>query len=104
MILDPKIINPQFEELCRARIADGAEVIIPACATLSPAASLLGYREVPGTGVPIIDVTQAAVKMAELLVDLKWSIGLGKSQKSTYKSVPQKLRDRMRLQTKCTAV
>jgi allantoin racemase len=103
MILDPKVINPQFEELCRACIADGAEVIIPACATLSPAISLLGYREVPGTGVPVIDVTQTAVKMAELLVDLKRSVGLGKSQKSSCKSVPQKLRDRMRLQTKCTA-
>ena len=103
MIFDPKVINPQFEELCRACIADGAEVIIPACAALSPATSLLGYKEVPGTGVPVIDVTQAAVKMAELLVDLKRSIGLGKSQKSAYKSLPPKIRDRMRAQTKCTA-
>jgi allantoin racemase len=103
MIFDPQAINPQFEELCRACIADGAEVIIPACAALSPATSLLGYKEVPGTGVPVIDVTQAAVKMAELLVDLKRSIGLGKSQKSAYKSLPAKIRDRMRAQTKCIA-
>jgi allantoin racemase len=103
MIFNPASINPQFDELCRACIADGAEVIIPACAALSPATSLLGYREVPGTGVPVIDVTQAAVKMAEVLVDLKKSIGLGKSQKSAYKTVPAKMRDRMRSLTKCTA-
>jgi len=101
MILDPKALNPQFEELCRACIADGAEVIIPACAALSPATSLLGYKEVPGTGVPVIDITQAGVKMAEMLVDLKRSIGLGKSQKSVYKSLPPKVRDRMRELTKC---
>jgi allantoin racemase len=103
MIFNPATINPQFEELCRACIADGAEVIIPACAALSPATSLLGYREVPGTGVPVIDVTQAAVKMAEVLVDLKRTIGLGKSQKSAYKSVSAKMRDRMRALTRCTA-
>ncbi|MBN1613894.1 MAG: hypothetical protein JW950_05455 [Deltaproteobacteria bacterium] len=101
MIFDPQAINPQFDELCRACIADGAEVIIPACAALSPATSLLGYKEVPGTGVPVIDVTQAAVKMAELLVDLKRSVGLGKSQKGVYKSLPPKVRDRMRAETKC---
>lgn len=101
MILDPQALNPQFDELCRACIADGAEVIIPACAALSPATSLLGYKEVPGTGVPVIDITQAGVKMAELLVDLQRSIGLGKSRKSTYKSLSPKIRDRMRAETKC---
>ena len=101
MVFNPSAINPQFEELCRACIADGAEVIIPACAALSPATSFLGYKEVPGTGVPVIDVTQAAVKMAEVLADLKRSIGLGKSQRNAYKSVPAKVRDRMRSLTKC---
>ena len=100
MIFTPEVINPQFDELCRAAIADGAEVIIPACAALSPATSLLGYREVPGAGVPVLDVTLAAVKMAETLVDLKRGVGLGKSQKSIYKTVPAKVRDRMRALTK----
>ncbi len=101
MVVDPTIINPQFEELCHACIADGAEVIIPACCGLSPATSLLGYKEVPGTGVPVIDITQAAVKLAESLVDLKRTIGLGKSQKNAYKSLPKEVRDRMRTLTKC---
>jgi len=81
MVVNPGKIMPQFEELCHACIADGAEVIIPACCTLGPATTLLGYKEVPGTGVPVIDVVQAAVKFAEMLVDLKHTVGLGKYKK-----------------------
>ena len=58
----------------------------------------------PGLFVPtahMIDITQAAVKLAETLVDLKRNAGLGKSQKSTYKSIPAKLRDRMRAAANC---
>jgi allantoin racemase len=96
MVENPASINPQFEQLCLECIGNGAEVIIPACASLSPATSLLGYKTVPGTGVPVIDITQAAVKLAETLADLKRSTGLSKSQRNTYKSIPAKLRDRMR--------
>ena len=101
MVENPGSINPQFETLCHECIDNGAEVIIPACASLSPATSLLGYKTVPDTGVPVLDITQAAVKLAETLVDLKRSTGLGKSQKNTYKSIPVKLRDRMRAAAKC---
>lgn len=100
MLQAPEKINPQFEELCRACIADGAEVIIPACCCLSPAATLAGYKIIPGTGVPVIDITQAAVKFAEMLVDLKRTVGLEKSQQRVYKSVPKELRDQMRALTK----
>jgi len=50
----------------------------------------------------VIDITQAAVKFAEMLVDLKRAVGLGKSQKNAYKSLPAELRDRMRFLAKCT--
>ncbi|MEW6440532.1 MAG: aspartate/glutamate racemase family protein [bacterium] len=96
MLLNPQVIFPGFEELCRACIQDGAEVILPCCCALSPAASLAGYREVPGTGVPVVDVTQAALKLAETLVDLKRAVGLGKSRRCTYKSTPPAIRDMMR--------
>ncbi len=102
MFLYPESINPQFEELCHACIADGAEVIVPACCALSPATSLIGYKEVPGTGVPVVDITQAAVKMAELLADMKRTIGLGKSQKAWYKSLGQQARDMLRGMAKGT--
>jgi allantoin racemase len=100
MMVDATIINPRFENLCREAIAEGAEVIIPACCALSPATSLLGYKEVPETGVPVIDVTQAAVKLAETRVDLKRSIGLGKSQHNAYASLPNEMRDYARILTK----
>ncbi len=96
MIIRPEVLIPGFDQVCRACVEAGAEVILPACCALSPAATLLGYREVPGTGVPVLDVTRAAVKMAETLVDLKRTSGIGKSQKRTYKSIPPEVRDGMR--------
>lgn len=94
MLLQPEKINPQFEEVCNLCVEDGAEVIIPACCSLSPATSLANYKEVPGKRVPIVDITQAAVKMAELLVDMKRTIGLGKSQRNWYRSMKPEMRDR----------
>lgn len=101
MLVNPVVIKQQFDDLCQACVADGAEVIIPACTRLSPAAALMGYTEVPGTGVPVIEVTQAAVKFAEMLVDLKRTVGLGKSQNKVYKSAPKELQDQMRILAKC---
>lgn len=96
MLVRPQVLEPEFDKVCRQCVEAGAEIIIPACCALSPAATLLGYREVPGTGVPVLDVTHAAVKMAETLVDLRRNCGIGKSQKRTYRSVPPELRDAMR--------
>ena len=101
MVENPATINPKFEQLCMECINNGAEVIIPACSSLSPATTLLGYTTVPGTGVPVVDINQVAVKLAETLVDMKRDAGLGKSQKSTYKSIPAKLRDKMRAAANC---
>jgi allantoin racemase len=94
MILEPESIHPQFEELCRKCISDGAEIIVPACAALSPAASLAKFREVPETGVPVMDINQIGVKAAEMQVDLLRSTGLRKSQKGLYKSIKPAVRDR----------
>lgn len=96
LFLEPHIINPVFDTICRECIADGAEVIIPACCALSPATSILNYKEVPDTGVPVIDITQASIKFAEMLIDLKRMTGLQKSQKSWYKSLPPNARDILR--------
>lgn len=89
MLMDPETISDQLDELCQAAVAEGAQVILPACAALGPATTLLGYKEVPGTGVPVIDVSQIAVKMAEMRVDLQRSAGLGRYKNS----VPNDLRD-----------
>jgi len=96
MVTEPESINPQFENLCQKCISNGAEIIIPACAALSPATTLAHYREVPGTGVPILDINQVGVKAAEMQVDLLRLSGIKKSQKGLYKSIKPKVRDRMR--------
>jgi len=96
MVINPEVLFPRFEELCHACIEDGAEVILPCCCALSPALSFAGYREVPGTGVPIVDVTHAALKLAETLVDMKRAVGLGKSRRRTFKPMPIEIRDAMR--------
>jgi allantoin racemase len=95
MITEPESINPHFEDQCKKCISNGAEIIIPACANLSPATTLAHYREVPGTGVPILDITQVGVKAAEMQVDLLRSSGIKKSQKGLYKSIKPQVRDRM---------
>ena len=95
-VTHPESINPQFDEIARASIADGAEVIIVGCMSTAVATSLAGYKEVPDTGVPVIDPNQAAIKMAEQLADLKRTIGLGKSQYNYYRSMPKETRDHMR--------
>jgi len=95
MITEPETINPQFEDQCKQCISNGAEIIIPACASLSPATTLAHYREVPGTGVPVLDITQVAIKAAEMQVDLLRSSGIKKSQRGLYKSIKPKVRDRM---------
>ena len=92
----PETVNPRFEDAARACIEDGADVIISACTGISSALTQIGYHEVPGAGVPVIDSTHAALKLAETLADLKRTIGLGKSQHGPYKSVPKEVRDQMR--------
>jgi len=68
-----------FKDLARGYIRDGADVIIPACGTLS-----LALRTAPGCpelregltevdGVPIVDIVSCAVKWAEMVVALKKS-------------------------------
>ncbi len=101
MLIRPEAVFPRFEELCHACVEDGAEVILPCCVALSPAVSFAGYREVPGKGVPIVDVTHAAVKLAETLVDLKRTVGLGTSRRRTYKLTPTEIRDTVRSLTYC---
>lgn len=73
----------KFEEVARECIKDGADVIINGCAFTGPAFSLLGYTQVPGTGVPIIDSTAVGIKFAEVLADLKRNFGMIKSRSRT---------------------
>jgi allantoin racemase len=80
-----------FKKVARELIADGAEIIIPGCALMSPALRLApgaekdypqGLTEVDG--VPIADVLGDTVKLAELLVSLKQAGSSWISRKGLY--------------------
>ena len=75
-----------------AGIRDGADVILCGCGYVGPAFSLIGYTEVGNTGVPIVDGTSVALKLAEAMAGLQKTIGLKKSTSdvSIYAPPPSK--------------
>jgi allantoin racemase len=77
-------IRPKFEAVAKACIEDGAEVIICDDAWLAPALSYFEYFSIPDTGIPVLDASAAAIKLAETLVDLKNTEQLGVSRHLTY--------------------
>ncbi len=64
----------------RECIADGADVIIAGGQLFGPIFMKYNYTEVPNTGVPVVEVSACALKMAETLVGLRRQIGLRKSE------------------------
>jgi allantoin racemase len=79
---DPTYLVDNFMEVARGAIQDGAEIIIPGCTTTSMIHEHI--REIKGTGVPVLSPVQAALKMVEVLVDIKEKIGFHISRASTY--------------------
>jgi allantoin racemase len=77
-------IKPKFEAVAKECVKDGAEVIICDDAWLAPALAYFDYFSVADTGVPVVDASAAAVKLAETLVDLKKLEQLGVSRFLTY--------------------
>lgn len=80
-----------FRKVARELIADGAEVLIPACGLMSPALRLApgvemefphGLSEVDG--VPVLDVLSCGIKMAEALATLKMQGSSWISRKNLY--------------------
>jgi allantoin racemase len=96
-IEDPyRRLIPTFERVAHGCIEDGAEVIVVGCGYYGPILSLHGYREIPGTGVPVVDCSAAGLKMAEMLVGLRESIGLQKSTAGYFRSAPEGMLDQVR--------
>jgi len=91
----PGRLIADFEKTALECVDDGADVVIAVCAHLGPALSLHGYHKVGDTGVPVVDATSAALKLSELLADLRESIGLSKSEGPTslYCTPPYRLLD-----------
>lgn len=91
----PERLIEDFERTAGELIKDGADVLCFGCGWLGPALSLNGYTEVRGAGVPIVDSTAAALKLAETLADLHKSLGLRKSNlpNSFYQTPPKEVWD-----------
>jgi allantoin racemase len=70
----------EFEKTARECIADGADVIIAGGQLFGPLFLKHKFNQIPNTGVPVIEVSACGLKFAEVLVRLRRSIGLAKSQ------------------------
>ena len=89
-----------FKKVARELIADGADVLIPACGLMAPALRLTpgAEREYPDglvtiDGVPVLDVLGVTVKMAETLVGLKQAGSAWISRKAFYAPATPKARE-----------
>lgn len=78
----PEGMISSFEKVAFELIHDGADVIIVGCGYLAAALTLVGYKQVGQSGVPVIDISAAGLKMGELLAALYKTIGLTKSKSS----------------------
>lgn len=80
---DPAKLVSVFREVATKAVReDKAEVIIAGCTLLS---SILTHQKVHDIdGVPLIDPLWAGIKMAEVLVDLKKTYGVGVCRASIY--------------------
>jgi len=85
---DPEELVRLFSEKASRTIAEsGAEVIIPGCTILSSFLNASKIYEIDG--VPVIDPVWAGVKMAEVMVDLRKSYGIGVCRASIYRAYPE---------------
>lgn len=89
----PDRLIEEFEKYALACVRDGADVVICGCMPYGTALSAVGYREVANSGVPVVTPLPAMIKLAESMVDLQRSIGLGKSEAvvSPYRSTPDEV-------------
>lgn len=94
---DPyKCIIPRFEEVAYECIKDGADVIIAGCGYIGPMLTIGGYSRIKGTEVPVVDGGTAAIKLAELLVEMKKKLGVSKSKHSYFAPPPKSVVDEIR--------
>jgi allantoin racemase len=70
----------EFEKTARECIDDGADIIIAGGQLFGPAFVKHNFNVIANTGVPVMETTACGLKFAQMLVSLKRSIGLAKSQ------------------------
>ena len=95
---DGEELIEEFEKVAQDCIADGADVIITGCAWLGPPLSLMGYRHVADTGIPVVDCAAAGLAMAEMMAKMREGLGVAKSQgiTSLYRTPDQEACQKLR--------
>ena len=88
---NPGQMREQFINEARRLAAQGAEVILAACATVNAIIRRENIKEVDGA--LILDCNAVLLKMTEAMADLSHSIGLGASQRLLYQRPQRAARD-----------
>ena len=93
---DNSIIVKAVEEKARELAHDGAEAIVIGCGIYGPVCTLNGLVKLEND-VPLVDPIAISFKLAEVMVDLKNSIGLPfLSRAGMYPRMPEKTIKRIR--------
>ena len=69
---------PRLEAVAQQCIAEGADVILVGCAYYGPLLRRIGYRQVTGTQVPVVDSSTVALKYLEAMVGIAQCSGVVK--------------------------
>jgi allantoin racemase len=85
-------VIPGFEKVAQECIEDGAEVIVTACGGFG-ALALADYNKIGGTEVPVVNAVVAGLKMAELLADMRKTLGVSTSKHLSYSCLPRDMFD-----------
>jgi len=88
----------EFEKTAKECIADGADVIIGGGQFFGPVFIKYQFFSIPNTGVPVVDCAACGLKLAEMLVTMRRSIGLTKSEhiNAPFRTPPRDVLDRVR--------
>lgn len=81
-----KLMSVFREQAIKAIKEDGAEAILCGCTVVT--SMFTAHKVFEIEGVPVVDGVIAAVKMAEVLVDLKKTYGMGVCRKTIYAAAP----------------
>jgi allantoin racemase len=88
----------EFEKKAKECIGDGADVIIAGGQIFGPVFIKYRFFTIPNTGVPVVDCAACGLKLAEILVSLRRSMGLAKSEhvNAPFRTPPRDIVDRVR--------
>jgi Asp/Glu/hydantoin racemase len=88
---DPEPVIKQFVKAALESIKHGAEVILPGCGLLNMILVENGIKEIEGTGVSVLDVSGALMKLAEAMIVLNRISGTKVSRYGYYESPPKEM-------------